>query len=195
MELRSKDATRKDAQIKFKEVEFVEGMERKLCNKEGCTNQARKGGVCIKNEANVKVKRCNEQRCTNRAQVGREFVSNMEQKSNGDIQNMPRNEECVIVTLTMHPLHLLGEEIRNCTYRTVNFFLSTIFSHSHSLSSLELGRYIQSSTMAAVVAGKEGPEAQVDAEKEEEEEEDWAVLIYQDSQRRKREAAALASEQ
>jgi len=40
----------------------------KLCSSEGCTNKARKGGVCMKHGA--KVKRCSSEGCTNYAVKG-----------------------------------------------------------------------------------------------------------------------------
>eukprot|EP00984_Skeletonema_dohrnii_P000300 scaffold96_cov77-Skeletonema_dohrnii-CCMP3373.AAC.5 len=42
----------------------------KMCSAEGCSNQAKKGGVCIRHGAKVKVKRCSSEGCTNQAQNG-----------------------------------------------------------------------------------------------------------------------------
>ncbi len=44
------------------------GAEVKRCSSEGCTNVAKKGGVCIKHGA--KVKRCSSDECTNIAVKG-----------------------------------------------------------------------------------------------------------------------------
>jgi hypothetical protein len=40
----------------------------KLCSSEGCTNQAQKGGVCVRHGA--KVIRCSNEGCTNQAKKG-----------------------------------------------------------------------------------------------------------------------------
>ena len=44
------------------------GAKVKLCSKAGCTNQSRKGGVCIRHGA--RKKRCSFEECTNQAQTG-----------------------------------------------------------------------------------------------------------------------------
>ena len=50
-------ATLKDAQIKLNKVECgvckAHGAKVKLCNKEGCTNRAKQGGVCTAHGANT----------------------------------------------------------------------------------------------------------------------------------------------
>ena len=43
-------------------------VEHKRCSSDGCTNQAVKGGVCVKHGA--KMKRCSSDGCTNKAQKG-----------------------------------------------------------------------------------------------------------------------------
>ena len=44
------------------------GAKTKQCSSAGCTNQARKGGVCVKHGA--KVKRCSSEGCSNQAVRG-----------------------------------------------------------------------------------------------------------------------------
>ena len=44
------------------------GAKLKQCSSDGCANQARKGGVCVRHGA--KVKRCSREGCTNQAQKG-----------------------------------------------------------------------------------------------------------------------------
>ncbi len=46
------------------------GAKMKRCSSEGCTNQAQKGGVCIKHGAKVVYKRCSSDGCTNLALKG-----------------------------------------------------------------------------------------------------------------------------
>ena len=40
------------------------------CSHEGCTNQAKKGGVCMRHGANKEKKKCNQEGCTNYAKKG-----------------------------------------------------------------------------------------------------------------------------
>lgn len=48
----------------------MHGAKRKTCNIEGCTNNAQKGGVCIKHGAVQKRKTCSHEGCTNKVQKG-----------------------------------------------------------------------------------------------------------------------------
>ena len=46
------------------------GAKVKLCSKEGCTNHALKGGVCLRHGAKVKIKLCSQEGCTNKVKKG-----------------------------------------------------------------------------------------------------------------------------
>jgi len=48
------------------------GAEKKQCSTEGCTNKAQKGGVCVKHGATKK--RCSREGCTNQAQIGEVYI-------------------------------------------------------------------------------------------------------------------------
>ena len=58
-------STRKMADVKGKTTLPIKKQARRLCSVEGCTKQAKKGGICIKHGA--KVRKCSHEGCTNNA--------------------------------------------------------------------------------------------------------------------------------
>eukprot|EP00985_Skeletonema_marinoi_P007436 scaffold3269_cov80-Skeletonema_marinoi.AAC.1 len=62
-------AASRDAQINLRGVQEAQGKDsRKLCSIEGCTNEACKGGLCMRNGAKVKL--CSTGEYTNQAKNG-----------------------------------------------------------------------------------------------------------------------------
>lgn len=57
--------TRKSTDVKAKTTLPIKKQARRLCSVEGCTKQAKKGGICIKHGA--KVRKCSHEGCTNNA--------------------------------------------------------------------------------------------------------------------------------
>jgi len=71
----------------------------KRCSSEGCVNQAKKGGVCIKHGAKVKV--CTIEGCTSLAKIAGVCFLGMGRNTNTncaavkDALIIPRKEDCV----------------------------------------------------------------------------------------------------